>query len=94
MPTYEYSCTACENQFEVVQRITDSPLKECPECGGPVRKLISPVGVIFKGSGFHVNDYRKPEQKKQYESAAKSESTSEAKPAATPAASPAPASTM
>ncbi|MDH7570975.1 MAG: zinc ribbon domain-containing protein [Armatimonadota bacterium] len=87
MPTYEYLCKACEHQFEVFQRVTEPPVTECVKCGGPVRKLISPVGVIFKGPGFHVNDYRKPEAKKDEESSSKTEkASSESKtPAATAA---------
>lgn len=59
MPTYVYYCKGCDKQFETVQRITDAPLAKCPKCGGPVRKVISPVGIIFKGPGFYVNDYGK-----------------------------------
>ncbi|MBI3944618.1 MAG: hypothetical protein HY321_01745 [Armatimonadetes bacterium] len=77
MPTYEYYCKACDEQFEVLQRITEPPLTECKHCGGPVRKLISPVGVIFKGSGFHINDYRKPEAKKEPDATPKSEPKTE-----------------
>ncbi|HRJ34223.1 MAG TPA: zinc ribbon domain-containing protein [Fimbriimonadaceae bacterium] len=58
MPTYVYECKSCEKVFEIEQRITEEPLKDCG-CGaqGLVRRLIQPVGVMFKGSGFHVNDY-------------------------------------
>ena len=58
MPLYEYQCLACGVRFERRQRITDEPLKVCPECGGEVRRLIQPVGIIFKGSGFYVTDNR------------------------------------
>ncbi|NLC55416.1 MAG: zinc ribbon domain-containing protein [Armatimonadetes bacterium] len=65
MPTYEYLCQACQEQFEVFQRVTEPPVTTCRLCGGgPVRKLISRVGVIFKGPGFHVNDYRKPDARR------------------------------
>jgi putative FmdB family regulatory protein len=57
MPTYAYRCKKCEHQFETLQRITEDPIKECPECKGEVTRLIFPVGIVFKGSGFHVNDY-------------------------------------
>ncbi len=57
MPTYGYQCTRCENDFEVFQRITDDPLKSCDACGGDLQKKIFPVGIVFKGSGFYVNDY-------------------------------------
>jgi len=63
MPTYGYQCTACNHTFEVFQRITDEPIRECEKCKGEVRRLLYPVGIVFKGSGFHVNDYRKPEKK-------------------------------
>ena len=62
MPTYGYRCTNCNHTFEVVQKITDEPLKECEKCKGEVKRVLFPVGIVFKGSGFHVNDYRKPEK--------------------------------
>jgi putative FmdB family regulatory protein len=58
MPIYEYECESCTVRFEKMQRFSDDPLKECPECGGPVHRVIQPVGVIFKGSGFYVTDNR------------------------------------
>ena len=60
MPTYGYKCTKCENSFEVVQKITESPISVCPECGGEIRRIFYPVGIIFKGSGFHITDYCRP----------------------------------
>ena len=57
MPTYGYRCTACETTFERLQKITDPPITECVECGAPVKKILYPVGIAFKGSGFYVNDY-------------------------------------
>jgi len=57
MPTYGYECTLCKEQFEVFQRITDAPLTIHDGCGGAVRRLLYPVGIVFKGPGFHVNDY-------------------------------------
>lgn len=58
MPTYEYRCPHC-GTFEVVQRITEDPLKACPKCGQPVNRLISRnVGIVFKGSGFYATDSR------------------------------------
>jgi len=58
MPTYVYECNACQKTFEVEQRITEDPLTDC-SCGkkGSLRRLIQPIAVMFKGSGFHVNDY-------------------------------------
>jgi len=57
MPTYEYQCKTCSHTFEVFQSMSDPPLKDCPECGSEVRRLIfGGSGVIFKGSGFYVTD--------------------------------------
>ena len=58
MPVYEYQCETCHLRFEKLQRFSDSPLTVCPTCGGPVHRVIQPVGVIFKGSGFYVTDNR------------------------------------
>lgn len=57
MPTYVYRCKNCEHQFETVQRMSDDPLKECPECKGEISRLLFPPAISFKGSGFHINDY-------------------------------------
>ena len=57
MPTYEYECIDCSHTFEVLQNISEDPLKICPKCGKKVRRLINGgMGVIFKGSGFYVTD--------------------------------------
>ena len=56
MPTYVYECEDCGVRFERLQSYTDAPLKDCPECSGHVHRVIQPVGVIFKGSGFYVTD--------------------------------------
>lgn len=58
MPTYQYACTQCGDRLEVVQKFTDDPLTECPACQGRLRKVFSPVGVVFKGSGFYKTDSR------------------------------------
>ena len=58
MPTYEYRCTDCEEHLEVVQSFSDDPLTRCPNCGGQLRKVFSPVGIVFKGSGFYKTDSR------------------------------------
>jgi putative FmdB family regulatory protein len=72
MPTYEYKCDACGYQFERFQPITADPIKRCPECGkAKVKRLIGTgAGLIFKGSGFYITDYRD----KSYTDKAKSES--------------------
>ncbi|MDD3470163.1 MAG: zinc ribbon domain-containing protein, partial [Thermoguttaceae bacterium] len=60
MPTYEYQCGACGAKFELFQRMSDDPIKICPQCGkSTAKRLMSTgVGVVFKGSGFYVTDYR------------------------------------
>ena len=60
MPIYVYQCDNCGVTFERQQSITDEPLRDCPECEGHVHRVIQPVGVIFKGSGFYVTDNRAP----------------------------------
>ena len=58
MPTYQYACTHCAERTEVVQKFTDEPLLVCGTCGGRLRKVFSPVGIVFKGSGFYRTDSR------------------------------------
>ncbi len=58
MPTYQYTCTDCGEPIEVVQKFTDEPLTVCAACGGRLRKVFSPVGIVFKGSGFYRTDSR------------------------------------
>jgi len=59
VPTYQYTCTACGEPVEAVQKFSDAPLTECAVCGGRLRKVFSPVGIVFKGSGFYRTDSRK-----------------------------------
>jgi putative FmdB family regulatory protein len=59
MPIYEYECSACKNRFERSQRFSDPPVSECPECGGAVRRVLFPAGIVFKGSGWYITDSRK-----------------------------------
>ncbi len=68
MPIYEYKC---ENGhvFDVMQRMSDDPLTECVKCGAPVRKVLHPVGISFKGSGFYSTDYSKKTPKPEKETA-------------------------
>ena len=77
MPTYQYRCTSCAIELEAVQKFTDDPLTDCPDCDGNLRKIYNAVGVVFKGSGFYATDNRTKGK------------TNAAKPAETPAASPA-----
>jgi putative FmdB family regulatory protein len=75
MPTYEYECTTCGHQFEAVQSMKDPKLTDCPKegCPGPVeRKLGRGAGIIFKGSGFYITDYRS----ESYKAAAKKDNDS------------------
>lgn len=58
MPTYQYRCTSCGRDLEVVQKFTDPALTECPTCQGELRKVFNAVGVVFKGSGFYRTDSR------------------------------------
>ena len=58
MPTYQYTCTDCGEQVEAVQKFSDDPLTVCPHCEGKLRKVFSPVGIVFKGSGFYRTDSR------------------------------------
>ncbi len=58
MPTYVYRCDDCGHQFELFQRMSDDPVETCPECDSKVRRVIHPVGVVFKGSGWYINDSR------------------------------------
>jgi putative FmdB family regulatory protein len=91
MPTYEYKCDACGYEFERFQPITADPIKRCPECGkAKVKRLIGTgAGMIFKGSGFYITDYRS----ESYNNAAKAEKgetgKSDGKPAAAADAKPA-----
>ncbi len=88
MPIYEYECEHCGVRFERLQRMSDAPLTDCPECGGHIHRVMQPVGVIFKGSGFYVTDNRGksstgiPPRKKEDEHKAGGESS-----ASTPAES-------
>jgi putative FmdB family regulatory protein len=59
MPLYEYQCEKCGHRFEKIQKFSDKPVKKCPDCGGPVKQLLSAPAVQFKGSGWYVTDYAK-----------------------------------
>lgn len=70
MPTYEYECEACGIRFERFQKMTDPPESACPDCRGPVRRLIGAgAGILFRGGGFYITDYRS----KEYRESAKAE---------------------
>lgn len=59
MPIYEYECSACKHRFERSQRFSDPPVTECPACGGAVRRVLFPAGIVFKGSGWYITDSRR-----------------------------------
>lgn len=77
MPTYEYVCRDCARHLEVVQSFRDAPLVTCGTCGGPLRKVFSAAGIIFKGSGYYVTDSR---EKKPAEPSGAKESPDAKKP--------------
>jgi putative FmdB family regulatory protein len=83
MPLYDYKCGECGHIFEVMQKITEEPLKFCPECKGPIKRLISASGIIFKGTGFHVTDYRSGKDKVASSKGQVASSKEEGKPKAT-----------
>lgn len=95
MPTYEYECTACKHRFEQFQKFSDPPVDSCPECGSPVRKVLFPAGVVFKGSGWYITDSRKStpseggssDSKTETKTEAKSETKAEAKSDSSPSSS-------
>jgi len=86
MPLYEYECETCGIRFERKQRMADAPLRTCPECSGPVHRVIQPVGIVFKGSGFYCTDHRTSSgatlSAGKSESADKSASADKSEPAA------------
>jgi putative FmdB family regulatory protein len=64
VPVYEYECTKCNEKFEIMQKITDDPLKKCNSCGGKLKKLITNTSFVLKGSGWYVTDYPSADRKK------------------------------
>jgi putative FmdB family regulatory protein len=97
VPTYQYACTDCGEQLEVVQKFTDDALTTCPACAGRLRKVYSAVGVVFKGSGFYRTDSRadgKPVAAKDGKDTGSKDSTSDSRDgAAVPAGAGTSAST-
>ena len=79
MPTYEYVCLSCERHFEVYQSFSDEPLRTCEVCGGPLRRVFHPVGIVLKGSGFYSTDNRSSKRR----SAETKKETSESTPSET-----------
>jgi len=91
MPTYGYRCGNCGHQFEIVQRISEEPLTTCPKCQGKLSKVLYPVGISFKGSGFYTTDYKdagKTSAGSSNGSASSSEGSGDSKPEAKPESKP------
>ena len=99
MPTYQYACTECADRVEVVQKFTDDPLTVCEACGGKLRKVFFPAGIVFKGSGFYRTDSRNgssstsaaAKDKQASDSGSGSGGSADGKPADKPAAKSEPA---
>ena len=90
MPTYVYACRECDERLEVVQKMSDDPLTECPKCQGTLRRVIFPPAVVYKGTGFYTTDYKNGGSSKsssdsetKSESSSASETKTESKPAET-----------
>lgn len=89
MPTYVYECKTCQDVFEVEQRITENPLSDC-NCGskGSLRRVIQPVGIVFNGPGFHINDYKGSTAPTESPAKAESKPAAEASAPCTPEGCP------
>ena len=85
MPIYEYECQACHHRVELIQKVSDAPLAECPKCKGAVRKLIAPPALQFKGSGWYITDYS-AKGKGKTDDAPAEKKVSDSKPSTAPAA--------
>ncbi|MCZ7528081.1 MAG: FmdB family transcriptional regulator [Acidimicrobiia bacterium] len=90
MPTYSYRCGKCGEQFETWQSITDEPLKRHRGCGGKLVKVLSPVGIVLKGSGFYKTDNGSRSKGARREKTEKTETSESSKPAETPKSKPSP----
>jgi putative FmdB family regulatory protein len=96
MPIYEYQCTECGYQTEVLQKISDDPLQDCPRCGKPtMKKMVTAAAFRLKGGGWYETDFKSGQKKNVHDSTdtAKTDSKSSAKAAADAASKPASAST-
>ncbi|MHB0977540.1 MAG: FmdB family zinc ribbon protein [Candidatus Aquicultorales bacterium] len=101
MPIYGYTCNECEAEFELMQNINENDAPPCPHCGSATKRRYFPVGIVFKGSGFHVTDYprknqsgngngeKTAEKADKPETAAESTDAAQAPPAKTETAAPA-----
>ncbi|NPV02135.1 MAG: hypothetical protein HPY53_12230 [Brevinematales bacterium] len=84
MPNYDYQCTACGTVTEIFHKMSQDPEVKCPECGSPMKRKISAgAGIVFKGSGYYVNDYKSSGAKSEAKAESKAESKAETPPAVT-----------
>ena len=82
MPIYEYRCSACDHTLERLQKMTDDPLKDCPECGEPsLVKMISAAGFRLKGGGWYETDFKSGDKKKNIADSKKTTETKKPEPA-------------
>lgn len=81
MPLYEYKCRKCALVHEVIQKVSDPPPAECPECGGRLKKVLSAPAIQFKGSGFYITDYAKKKKLEKKEKPKKKEKSEKKEPA-------------
>lgn len=89
MPTYGYECLKCGHHFDRFQRITEPPVKRCPKCRGKVRRLIGTgAGILFKGSGFYITDYRSDSYRQGASAEKSAASPSKPPPADSPSKKP------
>lgn len=79
MPTYHYRCSECEQHLEVVQSMTDDPITECGACGGEMHKVLQPVGIVLKGSGFYRTDNRGSSKKSSGSDSSEKSTSSDSK---------------
>ncbi len=79
MPIYEYTCTKCGHEFEVMQKFSDKPIRKCEKCGGKVKKQISSTAFVLKGTGWYVTDYARKDKGENKNSTEKKEPKTEKK---------------
>lgn len=80
VPTYEYECSDCSHRFEAFQSFQDAPLTSCEQCGGTLKKVFHPAGIIFKGSGWYATDSRPESERKKFKDDGKPPASSDSKP--------------
>ncbi|HXV76951.1 MAG TPA: zinc ribbon domain-containing protein [Candidatus Polarisedimenticolaceae bacterium] len=84
MPIYEYRCIKCGHHIEIIQKLSDRPLRKCPECGGRLEKLVSRAAFLLKGGGWYAEGYSKSADQKAEAEPAASPAKAETKGAASP----------